>query len=85
MALLFPDLDPHVSGLAAWSTTCRPLATPNPAQVEFTSQEETCELHSPAIFTLTGSITTMGPGPIRYAYACKSAQTNNAGSRNSVA
>ncbi|MEV4747251.1 hypothetical protein AB0K21_12840 [Streptosporangium sp. NPDC049248] len=80
VALLFPDLNstPLMSGLTAWSTTCRPLATPNLTQVEFTSEDESCELPRPAIFTLKGSITALGPGPIRYAYARKSAQTNNA-------
>ncbi|MET8046831.1 hypothetical protein ABZU75_04455 [Streptosporangium sp. NPDC005286] len=80
VALLFPDLSstPLMSGLTAWSTTCRPLATPNLTQVDFTSEDESCELPRPAIFTLKGSITALGPGPIRYAYARKSTQTNNA-------
>ncbi|MFF5110535.1 hypothetical protein [Streptosporangium sp. NPDC000509] len=78
VGIVFPDLRTDVIGLASWSTTCRPLATPNLTQVEFTSEEESCELRRPATFTLKGSITALGPGPIRYAYARKSAQTNNA-------
>ncbi|MET8054175.1 hypothetical protein ABZU75_42035 [Streptosporangium sp. NPDC005286] len=78
VAILFPFTTRHISGTASWSTTCLPLATPKLTQVEFTSEEESCDLHLPATFTLKGSITALGAGTVRYAYARKSAQTNNA-------